>query len=362
MRWRPQAADAVKGAAPVASRPVAQVSPLRLRIAEIDLDIASNDAPFLEELVGRYGDCVVPGPGAAAALRCAIGRTREGFLAFDFSGAVVPDPFDSALTPFRMLRHLRGEVVDGHPKPGWKAFVRGGNRDDILIAGNRTRLLVRLDGYTRDLATDCLVAVALRAQPEILFLHAASFAIAGRGALLIGSAKSGKSSMVLALASRGHGFLGDDLAAVRCAKAELLPYPKSAGLRAGPPAEEIEARACAFRSIPGTGLDGIPRRYVRVGDMFPRSASESKPLECVFILDGFAQSARLTSYRPDLKDIQRLKVVASENVPGWGDSAGGDLMRFLRVTDLLSRVRCYLLKLGGLDESAVLIEQAMGNK
>lgn len=335
---------------------------LRLRIADVDLEIASGHAPFLEELEGRYGDCIAVAPTAPTTLRCSVGRSSSGtFLALEFSGPAMPDPFESALTPFRMLRHLGGEVVHDLPQPGWRALVRRGEPDDILLAGDRTHLLVRLEEMTRDLAVDCLIAVALGAQPAILFLHAASFAIAGRGALLVGPGKSGKSSTVLALASRGHGFLGDDLAAVRCASAELLPFPKSAGLRESRQASEIEARARAFRAMPGTGLDGIPRKYVRVGDMFPASAGSACRLECVFIVDGFAPAAAITPYEPDLRDIQRLRAVVSENVPGWGDSPGGDLMRFLRVTELLARARCYLLKLGALDESATLIENAMGN-
>lgn len=341
--------------------PIAPAGSLRLRIAGITLEVSSGHAPFLDELEGRYGDCMAA-PTAAATLHCAASLANAGsFLALEFSGHALPDPFESAITPFRMLRHLRGEVVEGRPRPGWRALVRNGNADDVLLAGNSTRLLVRIEEATRDLAVDCLLAVALRAQPDLLFLHAASFAVEGRGGLLIGHGKSGKSSTVLALASRGHAFLGDDLAAVQSATAELLPFPKAAGLREGRQATEIQARARAFRAMSAIGLDGIPRKYVRVHDMFPGAASGVQPLDCVFLLDGFAAQARISPYEPSLQDIHRLRGVVSENVPGWGDSAGVDLVRFLRVVELLSRARCYLLVLGPLEESAMLIEHAMGN-
>ena len=279
----------------------------------------------------------------------------------EFSGADLPDPFDSALTPFLMLRHLQGRVVPDRPSPGWRALAQVGAPDIVLLAGDPTHLRVRLDDRTQDLAVDCLMAVALAAQPGVLFLHAASFAVNGQGALLVGPAKSGKSSTVLGLASRGHEFLGDDLAAVRCASAELLPFPKSAGLRESAQASEIESRARCFRAVPATGIDGIARRYVRVGDMFPARGAVARPLHSVFVLDGFADSARVRPYRPRVQDMERLRAAVSENVPGWGHSVGGDLVRFLRVTDLLSRARCYLLELGSLDETATLIERAMGN-
>ena len=344
---------------PGVSRSALRTHVVSLRIAGLAFEIASDDLPFLDELEGRYGDCTDPAPSSAPGLRCAV-RRSPSFLEFDFSGHALPDPFESALTPFRMLRHLRGTILEDHPAPGWRAFLREGRNGDVLITGDRTRLRVRLDPLTRDLAIECLVAVALRAQPEILFLHAASFAIRGKGALLVGPAKTGKSSTVLTLASRGHGFLGDDLAAVHRERAELLPFPKSAGFREGATAEQLESRARAFRSIPGTGLDGVPRRYVRVRDMFPGSGTPAASMAFVFILDGFASSASATAYRPDVREVERLKAVVSENVPGWGESAGGDLLRFLRVTDLFSRARCYLLKLGSLDESAMLIETTMG--
>lgn len=341
--------------------PVAPARTLRLRIAEVTIDVTSCHGPFLDELEGRYGDCVAPRAGPAN-LQCTASRANAGsFLALEFSGGPPPDPFDSALTPFRMLRHLRGAVVEGIPQPGWRALVRDGNHQDVLLAGNATHLLVRLEEATRDLAVDCLIAIVLRAQPDILFLHAASFAIEGRGGLLTGQGKSGKSTTVLALARRGHAFLGDDLAAVRSASAELLPYPKSAGLREGRHASEIEAGAKVFRAVAAMGLDGVPRKYVRVHDMFPGAASGIKPLECVFFLDGFAAQARISPYCPSVQDARKLKAVVSENVPGWGDSAGVDLVRFLRVAELFSRLRCYLLVLGSPEESAILIEQAMGN-
>ena len=332
--------------------------PLRLRLAEITFEVVSDDAAFLEELEGRYADCATADAGADGAIRCTVRRTG-GFLEFEFSG--VDDPLDAALTPFRVVRSLRAKLLADCPHPGWRAYARGGDPGDILIAGDRTRILLRLDDFTRERAAECLIAVALRAQPDIMFLHAGSVAIDGRGALLVGPSMGGKSSTVLALAARGHGFLGDDLAAIRWRTGELLPFPKSAGLRAGRIAGQIEARARAFRSIPGTGLDGVPRRYARVADMFPGCSTGPVPLECVFVLDGFAARSEISEYRPSLQDVMRLKSVVSESAAGWGDSAGGDLMRFLRITDLFQRGRCYLLKLGSLDESATLIERAMRN-
>jgi hypothetical protein len=335
-----------------------------LRIAELTLEVSSGDARFLEELEGRFGDCAIPGPAGARDLRCSANPSEDGeFLAFEFEGTAPPDPFGSALTPFRMLRHLHGEVVPDVPGPGWTAVVRNGDGGDILLAGDRTRLRVRLEHATRDLAIDCLVAIAMRAQPEVLFLHAASFAIGGRGALLVGTGRSGKSSTVLGLAGRGHGFLGDDLAAVRVPDAHVLPFPKSAGLREGPQATQIEARARPFRALPSDGIDGVPRKYVRVADMFPDASSDGVPLRSAFFLDGFARKAELSPYVPGMDDVRTgLRAVVSESVPGWGDSAGGDLVRFLRVKELFSRLRCYRLVLGPLDESVTLIEEAMARK
>jgi hypothetical protein len=177
--------------------------------------------------------------------------------------------------------------------------------------------------------------------------------------LLIGAGHRGKSTTALALAQRGCAFLGDDITAIRLAGNEVLPFPKAAGVREGSFARQIESRVQSCGFTIATGPDGIQRKLVRVGKLFPASRSGPLPLRDAFFLDGFGDRPSITKFQPQLKDIQRLRSVVSESTPFWGNSPGRDLMRFLTVLNLLKRLRCFLVKLGAPQESAIAIEEAM---
>ena len=134
---------------------------------------------------------------------------------------------------------------------------------------------------------DWIVCVAQSVQTGMLFLHAGSVGVGGAAALLIAPTGGGKSTTALAVAQRGHAFLGDDVAAVRLATRELLPFPRSAGLREGPLAASLErpgpAPAATCGPPTATASSG---RCVRVSDLFPGSVSGPLPLRFAFVLDG----------------------------------------------------------------------------
>jgi hypothetical protein len=183
--------------------------------------------------------------------------------------------------------------------------------------------------------------------------------VAGSGALLIGRTGGGKSTTTLALAWRGHAFLGDDVAAVRLATRELLPFPRSAGLRDGPLARSLERQVRACRHMLATSRHGIGRTLVRVSDLFPWSVSGPLPLRFAFVLDGFAERATISDFRPGLEELKRLQSVATDTSAAWGLSPGRDLMLFLSVVNLLSGLRCHLVQLGSPEETASVIEAVM---
>jgi serine kinase of HPr protein (carbohydrate metabolism regulator) len=55
----------------------------------------------------------------------------------------------------------------------------------------------------------------------------------GQGLLLVGPKGSGKTTISLALAARGHDFLGDEMAGVRIGSLELVPVRRSLAVRDG---------------------------------------------------------------------------------------------------------------------------------
>jgi hypothetical protein len=331
------------------------------RIADLCLEIVAPGDGFVAEFESRYRDFAIARPRHdEVGLRCEVDRLADGsLLCLSFSGADLPDPLASAGSPLRMLRHLgRYTMADG-PADGWRMFIDRAGEGRMLIAGDARRLVIDLGAAPPEFALDCIVGVAQLAQPDLLFLHAASFGIGGAGALLVGGGRAGKSTTALALAARGHRFLGDDVAAVRRPTRELVPFPKAMSLRPGPYVDSFAARLRGTRHASVIGPDGVARTLVHAGDLFPAAAGPALPLRFVFVLDGFAAEPRLTRFRPAIGDTRRLKAAVSESIPDWGLSPGRDLMKFLGIVSLFDGLDCHLLELGGPQASVAAIEHLM---
>ncbi len=328
--------------------------PAWFRIGDAFLEVVSDHDALFRELETVYGDCgVPPPPSGTPRIRCSAGVLRGvPLVSLSFDGLRVPDPLETARSPYRFLLRQRYVDVPG-PMSGWRQLVNVEVGNRLLVASNGRTALVNLD--EPEFAVDCIVGVARSTQAGVLFLHAASVGVAGAGALLIGPSRGGKSTTALTLAWRGHTFLGDDVAAVRLATGEILPFPRSAGLRDGPLARLLDERLRACRQVRAAGRHGTFRTLVRVSDLFPASMGGPLPLRFAFLLDGFADRATITAYRPDLGDIKRLQSVAPRGI-----SPGRDLMSFLVMVDFLSRLRCHLVQLGSPEETASLLEAAMG--
>ena len=65
-----------------------------------------------------------------------------------------------------------------------------------------------------------------RVETKHLLLHSGSLAINGRGIILPGSSKAGKSSLTMALLLRGFGYFSDELTAISTMSGELTAFPK----------------------------------------------------------------------------------------------------------------------------------------
>jgi hypothetical protein len=324
------------------------------------LQVASDHQPLLDELGAIYGDCEVPDPPAGAfCVRCRATRVPGSpLLSVSFDGPSLPDLIDAARSPYRFLRRPPYVEAPG-PMPGWRALVNRDDRRRFLVASQGSAALVNLDEAPPESLVDWVVCVVQAAQAGVLFLHAGSVGVAGSGALILGRTGGGKSTTSLSLAWRGHAFLGDDVAAVRLASTELLPFPRSAGLREGPLARSLAAQVRASRHVVATNRHGIRRTLVRVSDLFPASVSGPLPLRFAFVLDGFADRATIAPFRPELGELKRLQCVVTDTSSAWGMSPGRDLMLFLSVVNLLSGLRCHLVQHGSPEETARVIEAAM---
>ncbi len=331
------------------------------RIGDALVEIVSDHLQLLAEFETFYGDCAEASTAQASChLRVTAVQVRGSqLLALTFSGTGFKDLLDIALGPYRFLRGQPFVVATG-PGPGWRLLLNANAPDRFLVASDTRTALVNLAEIPGEFVSDCIVSVAQHVQSDVLFMHAASVGVDGAGALLLGASHAGKSTNALALALRGNTFLGDDVAAVRLATREILPVPKSAGLREGPLMRQLEARLQGVRHVRLPGRDGVPRDVVRVGDLFPASKSGPLPLRFAFVLGGLTGIARITAFNPGYADLMRLRgMVVIDTNPVWGQSAGRDLMELLKVLDVLRDLRCYLVDLGTVEETARQIEETM---
>ncbi len=355
--WWNVAPAAVLGAAERLPR---SASPTWFRIGDAFLEVVSDHEPLLDELDAIYGDCGIPEtPPDGCHIRCTASVVPGlPLLSLTFDGPHLPDLIEAALSPYRFRRHQDYVEAPG-PMPGWRLLVNGEAGNRLLLAANGRLALVNLDEAPPESVVDWIVCVAQGAQTGVLFLHAATVGVAGSGALVIGPTGGGKSTTALAVAWRGHAFLGDDVAAVRLSTREVLPCPRAAGLRDGPLARSLEAQVRASRHVLATNRHGICRTLVRVSDLFPWSISGPLPLRFAFVLDELADRATISAFRPGLGELKRLQSVVTDTSAAWGLSPGRDLMLFLSVLNLLSGLRCYLVQRGSPDETAGLIEGVM---
>src|SRR2546423_9559252 len=188
-----------------------------------DAHLALAAPPWLRtEIEDRYGDCAVPvGPDSgAASLRCSVQARGDGLALVDFVAPIV----DAVGTALALLEHPVGKPLYREVPSsvsGWR-LIASTTTGLPLVAARGGLLIVDAPNAPEGFLVDLLLSPVLAMQRELLFVHAASIEIGGRGVLLIGTSGSGKTTAALPLAARGHGYLGDDMAVLHARSADLL--------------------------------------------------------------------------------------------------------------------------------------------
>lgn len=192
------------------------------RIGDGYLRVRSADAPFRDRLRTLFRECVVaaPAPGPLPRVGVTVRSVPDGsysLVSFDDPEPLDQLAFSLAIFPDRGYSEIAG------PSPEWKVFgvPTPGGIEGIVMAG--THLLVRRTTPWQSLAGSLVFSRLIRLQPRLLFFHAGSIGIRGQGVLIVGPKGSGKTTLSLALAARGHEFLGDEMAGVRIESLELVP-------------------------------------------------------------------------------------------------------------------------------------------
>lgn len=316
------------------------------------LQITSEYRRLLDTFDRLYGDCAVPESVACPPLvHCVARRGRDVPLLLLTFNDGAPRDAASAFLPKRATH------VWDSPLPGWRLTGVG---NVPMLAACGSHVLIDARQTWRRFPVEYLVNATLAAQPDLIGLHAAALELHNAGLLLAGPSESGKTTTSLHLAARGAMLLGDEIALIRLATNELIPFRRTANVRSGPRAPELAAAiGRVVRDEPPID-DDADGATVRIGDLFPRTLVRSANLRAAFFLDGFADRPSLAPFRLTLHDLETFGVLAGHEIATlWGLPLERRALRLMVVKHLLDRLPCWLLKVGGPAETAGLIERTM---
>lgn len=323
------------------------------------LEIDCDDRSVAEGLRELFGECAVADAQAGAStprVRCTLRTQPEAELvAVELAAR---EPLDGVEIVCSLLepRPLAHCFVRPSPLEGWRLVGRKGRSEPLAAIAPR-RALVRTLELRSHFFRDFAASAALRSQSGVLFLHGASVRVGGAGVFLSGRAGSGKTTLALTLASRGHGLLGDDLAALRQDSLELLPFRRTLHIRRGPRGALVEKalreRRVEMESLP----DSTPRAVVEARALFPAEPASPSVLRAAFFLRGFRKRPAVERFVPSLAQMETLRHLPVRLQ--WGIQPARRLLRFAQAARGLARVPCYHLEVGRPEETADLIEKTV---
>ncbi len=224
--------------------------------------------------------------------------------------------------------------------------VSAGARGYALWFGHFTHTLHLLDhatasaGYWIDDAAD--IPSWERAHPFLasfqamltgtdwLGVHAAGISRGGRGLLITGPGKAGKTSLSLAAAQAGWGFAGDDYVLVNTARPETAPLYATARLRTDMAGHFPQLRAMAEREM-SNDLDDL-RHELLLPEGDAGIAIGGAPLAAILLLERGGAPA------PTFSPVSRTRVLASMIANTTTATPGYDAARMDKLSCLLAAV------------------------
>lgn len=321
----------------------------RFLLAGILLDVDTDDPPLVDELssvLGQPREGVTEGPVQVLEARV---RARGGPDRFGHLKLASTDPEGGG--PAELMIGLGSEdfpfeLVDA--APAWTSLAFRGQATPMFALRGDDCLFALVPGWRKAVAL-LLLQRLMRLRRDAIFFHAASVAVAGRGALIVGPKGAGKSTLALALATRGHGFLGDEHACYCPAQGTLIPFPRPVGIKPGPRARTADA--ALSRSGRDPDRDGMMR--VPVEELLAAPAAGPVPMRAVVFLRGLTDSPRLLRVEPGREELAALQPVGSSfaNAPSTE--------RVFQLVRLLSRAEVYHLRAGAPDDTAALVESVL---
>lgn len=320
----------------------------RLGFGALSLD---SDDSALNRRFGEIYPEGATGPDGAPALHnvaCTVRSLDEpGVAAIAFED---PEPLDS----FDFCTKLfpdRGYVPGPEAAAGWRTLALRSSPDQPILAMNGARIVADRTLTWQPFVANLAVNRVLRLQRNVLFFHAASVSVARRGLMFLGPKESGKTTTSLTLASRGHPFFGDEIAAVCSDDRRMLPFRRAASIREGVRTASVTRRLQAGEYPEEKFPDGSARVLANVAELFPEAgAGDATRLRAAFFLRRFGARPRAEPFAFGMEHFALLTPLASSL---WGVPGG---MRMLQLSRLMKEVSCYHLDPGSPDETAELLE------
>lgn len=316
-------------------------------LAGVRLDVESDDPHLLDELSSTLGKPVAAGgPAPSLAARVTTkGSGGFGLLRLEAPTGLLPGQEDFLLglsspqSPFRALESEDPSRTD-------IAFL---GEDAPFFSFRAGECRFRQAPHWRTAVTLLLFHRLLQLRDDVIFFHAASVAVLGRGTLLVGPKGAGKSTVALALAARGHGFLGDETAGYLPATGEILPVRRPVGIKPGPRARAVAEALARLGRRPET--DGILR--IDVETLLDVGPAATAPLRAVVFLGAFSAAPEARRISPGREEVALLQPFVGSLVNA------ARARRVFEMARLLAGTTVYRLSPGDPDETARALEEVL---
>jgi hypothetical protein len=328
------------------------------QLGDAVLRIDTNEPLLLESFRHLYADCAVSDSAGSdlPAVRCAVWRSVDPqlvVLRFLEGG-----PSDAAGAAYHLLRPTRAVP----PYRVWNAAGASwrlvGGANGPVLAARDAEVLLHPKLIPPAFLVEYLVGITLGAQPWALPVHGASVQIGDGAVILVGASHAGKTTMALHLAARGHTLSGDEIALIRLASREVVPFRRAVNVRPGPHGDELAAALglSSDRNRSPASADWTGSH--RITALFP---ARPMPLRAAFFLAGFADHPAVEPFQLTLDQGDVISWITTPEIAycSWGLEPGRRAFRLMVLRQALSRTPCWLLKVGRPGDTAALIERTM---
>ena len=328
--------------------------PFAFRLAGLCAVVRTDDPEFRARFLQVFRDCIVATPAGPGSCELVVRAPSDA--AHVSAEMPVADPPGVAARWAALFPEL-DLVPVGESAAGSASLGRRADPRRAVFSVGPDRILVEKSLPWQTALAHFFIDHLMRAQPEWGFFHAAAVVIGNAGVLIGGSKGAGKTTLALALAARGHGFLGDEIAAVHAETGQIAPFPRAVSIRRGPQARAVAEYLERMRPDVIRLPDGTDRVKVPVSGLFPESLAPATRLTHAFFLGARKPAPALERFRFAAADLPHLSPM--HGTLGTGEP-GRRVMQFLK---LFARAECWRLQPGaGPERTAEAIENALEGK